>query len=1029
MTRTRSPLSWRRSCMLAVAACMILAPLAAVAAEQTLSLTYAFERPELVEITIDGQVYHRIAMPDCTNGGTAGQPALPATGAKILLPAGTSAQQVTIVPGERVFLGNYTIEPIGPYYKLSEGPESVCAPMPDPIAYASTTPLPAERFESIGTQSFRGYDILVLKLQPVEYIPATGELYYYTNLTVVVDAVQDAQANALYRGLAKDAAEVCAKVDNPQTAESYIETPVRDGRSYSLLILTTPAYVTSFQPLADYHNANGITTEIHTTDEVSGTTPDDVRDYIRQRYLLDGIDYVIIGGDDDIIPAQNLRVDYGDGSGAISDMPGDLFFSCLDGTWNYDNDSYWGEPNDGDNGGPLDLIADVYVGRAAIGSTTEAARFVNKTIWYLGGSHTLPEKVLFVGEYLGFGGVSEYAANTLEQLQNGSSADGYTTVGIPDEVYDFDELFERDWAGHSWPQSELINRINAGVHILNHLGHGDVEYAMKLYNSNILSSIHNTELCMVYSQTCLAGHFDGADCWAETMNIKIDYGAFAVLMNARYGFGQYNSTDGPSQRFNREFWDAVYSPAEAKPRLGPANSDSKEDNLYRINEDCMRWCYYEINLFGDPTVTVMGVDGFAIAADPSTQQVCSPPEDEAVFSIDVSQLGDFAEVVTLSVTGLPDGATAGFSVNDAVPPFSTVLTIGNLIGTTPGTYNLNLAGDSATMHRAGMAELRVNDGAPTAVALSTPADGETGVALMPELTWQAAAQTFEYELQVASDSSFTDVIYATTTSDTSHTLSDALDTLTRYYWRVRGANICGDGEWSPVFDFVTVNMVRPTAYDMLNGQTGLYTYYDDTYDGDGNPQQALSPLSGGLGDLTDGVIATQNWGTDHALYVGWKTVDPTITFHFNGTVQIDRVILYVDDSNGSGTVYVPQDVRIVMGGVTRDFDVTDPPGSEPCALEFGELGMEGDTMQVTIYDHNASSNYMMLSEVEFFSNQTLCVGDLDDDGDIDIADLAQLLANYGMSGMEPKDGDLDDDGDVDIADLAMLLSVYGTTCP
>jgi hypothetical protein len=59
-----------------------------------------------------------------------------------------------------------------------------------------------------------------------------------------------------------------------------------------------------------------------------------------------------------------------------------------------------------------------------------------------------------------------------------------------------------------------------------------------------------------------------------------------------------------------------------------------------------------------------------------------------------------------------------------------------------------------------------------------------------------------------------------------------------------------------------------------------------------------------------------------------------------------------------------------------------------------------------------------------------CFGDLDGDLDIDLADLAQLLANYGTpSGAFYEDGDLDGDGDVDLADLAGLLAVYGTTCP
>ncbi len=60
--------------------------------------------------------------------------------------------------------------------------------------------------------------------------------------------------------------------------------------------------------------------------------------------------------------------------------------------------------------------------------------------------------------------------------------------------------------------------------------------------------------------------------------------------------------------------------------------------------------------------------------------------------------------------------------------------------------------------------------------------------------------------------------------------------------------------------------------------------------------------------------------------------------------------------------------------------------------------------------------------------QYFTLGDLDRDGDVDLSDLAQLLANYGMtSGATYEDGDLDGDGDVDLADLGALLAAYGTT--
>lgn len=69
------------------------------------------------------------------------------------------------------------------------------------------------------------------------------------------------------------------------------------------------------------------------------------------------------------------------------------------------------------------------------------------------------------------------------------------------------------------------------------------------------------------------------------------------------------------------------------------------------------------------------------------------------------------------------------------------------------------------------------------------------------------------------------------------------------------------------------------------------------------------------------------------------------------------------------------------------------------------------------------------SRVDLDASALVCPGDLDGDGWVGLADLAQLLANYGTTGGAGfEDGDLDADGDVDLADLAALLAVYDTTC-
>jgi hypothetical protein len=55
-------------------------------------------------------------------------------------------------------------------------------------------------------------------------------------------------------------------------------------------------------------------------------------------------------------------------------------------------------------------------------------------------------------------------------------------------------------------------------------------------------------------------------------------------------------------------------------------------------------------------------------------------------------------------------------------------------------------------------------------------------------------------------------------------------------------------------------------------------------------------------------------------------------------------------------------------------------------------------------------------------------GDLDGDGDVDLTDLARLLAAYGSCVGDPDydpAADLDGSGCVDLPDLAILLSHYG----
>lgn len=629
----------QRYAVLATAVILIF-PILTAGAEQV-SVRYTFVAPDCHRVEIGGKQYDRVTMPESPNSGQVGHPSLPARGARILLPYGAEVKSVEVTTGQRLFAGRgLLVEPVGEPVPLSASAAEFSEPAPNPEIYAWNKAYPDSRYEIVGVQRFRGYRILVLKLLPMAYIPSSGELFYYQDLTVSVTTDAGSRSPALYRGLGEDDAEIRSRVDNAGLADSYRAAPAPRQRNYDLLILTDPSLASYFGPLKEYHDSTGISTEIHTTDDIGGNDPAMVRDYIRDRYLNDGISYVLIGGDHDIMPARYLfSTLYYPIGGKADFIPGDIYFACLDGSYNADGDTLWGEPHDGEDGGDVDLIAEVYVGRASVADIAEANRFVTKTIQYGSRSDFYLANVLNCGERRNIiTPEPDYSADGMEQMIDGSFGDGYTTVGIPSDVYFIDRLYDRDWS-NDWPKSEIIDRLNQAPHLVNHCGHGMWDWDMRLYNIDIMTSLTNDRHFFIYSQACVAGGFDSSDCWSEYMHIRTDYGAFALVANARSGWYQPYHTDGPSQRFAREFWDAVFSPRECRPELGRANQDAKEDNLYRINEPAMLWSYNELTLFGDPTLSVKRVRDITFEYPGGCPDVIVPDQ-PTTFEVVVRPVGE-----------------------------------------------------------------------------------------------------------------------------------------------------------------------------------------------------------------------------------------------------------------------------------------------------------------------------------------------------------------------------------------------------
>lgn len=153
--------------------------------------------------------------------------------------------------------------------------------------------------------------------------------------------------------------------------------------------------------------------------------------------------------------------------------------------------------------------------------------------------------------------------------------------------------------------------------------------------------------------------------------------------------------------------------------------------------------------------------------------------------------------------------------------------------------------------------------------------------------------------------------------------------------------------------------VVPTSYSLNNGTVGAFSYFDDLYTGTGCKTCSGAALSGGLGDLTDGVLGTTNWNVNNLPWVGWSS-SQTLTFNFVPATSISSVAFRLDDSNFGG---VAPPASVTIGGQT--FPIADPVGAAPFTFTVTGLSFVGSSMPITLTTR--SGNWMMLSEVTFQS--------------------------------------------------------------
>lgn len=482
--------------------------------------TYSFEAPnfikkktntnkslypeEIFNLSLFEEVYYTPEM-GLELSGDPGMPLVPYKTARLLIPYGKSVDSVEVTAGEKIYLGKYNLAYGENYYKLSDFYENNIAPaVKNEEIYSSDSEYPGILNSGYDIQKLDGYSILIMNLFPLQYNAKTGEVYYYQDIRIRVYAYSLTSASSLseatYLRADKDAERVRSIVDNPDKTRSYFSANTllsipSVGQKYDYIIITNSSFsqysgANSFNTLVDWKRGRGLNATIVTTEEIysdsrfycDGLYGDGcarpeyndsmakIRNFIRYAYKNLSTKYILLGGDADrgsvggesgnnVVP---VRVFYPRLSAYTSnEIASDVYYSNLDGSFNSDNDAYFGEPNDGVGGGKPDLYAEVYVGRAPVDSYQEISNFVRKTIWYENYTMHQPNRytdvdsylktAMMVGEHLGFGEPVEFGDNSKEEVRLGAAATGtieanYTSAGFPDGYY-YKNLYDGEREG------------------------------------------------------------------------------------------------------------------------------------------------------------------------------------------------------------------------------------------------------------------------------------------------------------------------------------------------------------------------------------------------------------------------------------------------------------------------------------------------------------------------------------------------------------------------------------------------------
>ncbi len=584
----------------------------------------------------------------------AGKPAIPFRIVEVVIPRGERVAGVTATARATETLArDVTPALVPPRAPQPDEPRSRLAPAEAPVAPENGgDAYPSEWVRYLGTGTWHGYSIASFAVFPVRVDGGVVSLGTEVDLRVELASSSDVEAptrvaRANPRTTSQIASQVEARVANADAMSTYpspratdhrgafapSSVPSEDGSPVDYLIITTASLAPSFQTLADWKTAKGVATVVRTVDWIEANSrhgsdlAETIRFFLKDAYTNWGIRYVLLAGDTPELPPRYLYSEYYYGGSWI---PGDIYFACLDGTYNADGDTRFGEqPVDSP-----DLYPELLVGRLPVSDPEDADVVVAKIMGYETPVDVeFTDKVLMLSEVLF---PSPWSSGDI-LLNGGDVTEVAYVLYVDSPERRIVRMYETPWIYPGSVQESrafAIDSLEAGFNQVFHVGHG-FRFNMHCADDNVAipdaDALQNpNRFFNLYMLNCTAAAFD-YDCLGEHLLRNPNGGAVSIVGAVNSSFAQVAAS------YLDLYARALY--VDDVVRLGEAFAASRlpRTSLAMLGDNVDLWTHYIYTVLGDPEQSTW-------TARARTAELALP---------DSVPAGDGAIQVGVSVQGLP----------------------------------------------------------------------------------------------------------------------------------------------------------------------------------------------------------------------------------------------------------------------------------------------------------------------------------------------------------------------------------------